>query len=280
MLTGDMFDRFPTFGQLGKCATLDPEDIDVVGVRALTGATTTSASDYRLLLTMTGAWTLTLANAYAGYRVTLANTGTGVITATPASGTIAGRASIAIYPGETFDVVSDGTNWRCPGRGRTVLLSQTVVSAATAQIDLTRGFTDDQEITGMRIEYNGLTTSAASTMTLSGLSPGLIQPDYVYINGLNGGGNATTGGGINTAMNIATLSTSIATSGSGFLEVAFMPTGLSTISANSLSGSGGSMTMVTEIAAFRSIAITGLRMSVGVATFSTARIMQYGFRGA
>lgn len=278
MLTGDMFDRFPTWGQLGQLATLSLDDVDVFGVRALTGATTTAPSDYRLLLTMTGTWTLTLAVAYAGYRVTLANTGTGVITATPASGTIAGRASIAIYPGETFDVVSDGTNWRCPGRGRVVLLSQTVVSSATAQIDLTRGFTEDPEVTGMRIEYNGLSASIGSTLLLSGLTPSVVGCNYLWARAASGSSGIIVSSGTAVAAPIGSMVTTIATSSRGILDVEISTNGSlyfsgdyylpdASFSSNNVSG-------------YFSSALTGLRISLNTGTISTARITQYGFRGA
>lgn len=281
MLTGDQLDRLYTALQLGKCATMDPEDIDVVGTRVLTTATTLTPSDYRLLLLMYNSWQLTLpAGLYPGYRCTLANEGVGVITLAPASGSIAGRTSIALYPGETFDLVYTGSAWRCPGRNRAVLLSQTVVSAATAQIDLTRGFADDPEITGMRIEYNGLSASATGTMTLSGLSPTEFAPDYASVNVATNPAGVTGVGGANTNVYLNTISTVLANGGGGVLDVAFMPSGLATVTGTSVITPGSTTTMRTVAACFRSAALTGLRMSVASATFSTARVMQYGFRGA
>jgi len=279
MLPGDQPDRFVTWGQAGKCISMDPEDIDIVGVRALSGATTTGASDYRLLLSMTGTWALTLGATYAGFRMTLANTGTGVITATPSSGTVAGRASILIYPGETFDVVSDGSNWRCPGRGRVVLLSQTVVSSATAQIDLTRGFTDDPEVTGMRIEYNGLSASAGASLLLSGLTPSAVGCNYVSVRAVTGSSTALATSGTATPAVIGSITTSIATSRRGILEAELSSNGSlffagdyfepeATFAANNVSG-------------YFSSALSGLRIGLNsAATISTARITQYGFRGA
>jgi hypothetical protein len=84
-----------------------------------------------------GSWTLTLPTPAAGLNYSVRNDQTcfgttGTITISPTSGTIDGKASIALLPQQECQIVTDGTNWRTFGLQREVILGTQDITSSTA----------------------------------------------------------------------------------------------------------------------------------------------------
>jgi len=164
---------FDFTGGAGKFPQVNPSatgfqlvDIDFPGgVRSISAAGTVVATDLQLMLKLTGSFTLALTSAVTlgpKFRFSLRNVGTGVITLDPSgSQTIDARTTMRVYPGESFEVYSDGANFLTSGRSQAVTLSSVVISSAVSQIDLERGF-DDDEIGIIEVEVINVFGSAGN----------------------------------------------------------------------------------------------------------------------
>lgn len=96
-----------------------------------------------------------------GWFADLRNNGMGIQTFTPGSGVVDGRASIAIYPGEAFRLLTDGTNFFTEGRAKLVLVSNAVVSGTLASVDFT--VLTDTEIQHYDLDYSAVTPDTAGS---------------------------------------------------------------------------------------------------------------------
>jgi hypothetical protein len=74
------------------------------------------------------------------------NQGTGPFLVTPSSGTIDGKASIYVYPGERFLIRSDGTNLRTLGRLKRVLVTSTTISGTPTTVDFEAASGDTEAV--------------------------------------------------------------------------------------------------------------------------------------
>ncbi len=89
---------------------IDSDDYSRYDKTDLTGNTTLNASDNEFI-TCSGTFTITLHSASTpGIIKKIYNIGTGLITL---SGTINGETSMYLYPGESVELITDGTDWRC-----------------------------------------------------------------------------------------------------------------------------------------------------------------------
>lgn len=153
-------------GNSGKFLTTDGTNaswasVGSVSRRAITGTETVISSDKGGLVDATsGTFTLSLTAAAtlgSGFYCYVRNSGTGVVTIDPASSeTIAGLTTIKVYPGESFLIQCDGSNWHTVGRQVVVLLSTSTVGSPVASVDFETGF-GDAEIDTIRIEGYGVT---------------------------------------------------------------------------------------------------------------------------
>jgi hypothetical protein len=102
------------------------------------------------------------AGVQAGWFTYVRNSDTGVLTISAGQGTIDGLASIKAYPGESFGIEFDGTNYHTIGRARGLIyLNTTTLSSSVSTISFSLGF-DDPEISAMRFDYY-LKLNAAAT---------------------------------------------------------------------------------------------------------------------
>lgn len=89
---------------------VDTDDYSRYGKRAYTTTATVYESTDEFI-TVNGTFTLTLhAGTNAGIIKKIYNIGTGVVTI---AGTINGVVNMLLYPGESVELITDGTNWRC-----------------------------------------------------------------------------------------------------------------------------------------------------------------------
>ena len=89
---------------------IDTDDYSRYDITALTGNTTLDVSANEII-TCSGTFTVTLhTGTSAGIIKKIYNIGTGIITI---AGTINGAANMYLYPGESVELITDGTNWRC-----------------------------------------------------------------------------------------------------------------------------------------------------------------------
>lgn len=92
-----------------KDVWIDTDDYSRYDRTALSGNTTLATDDDEVI-DCTGTFTLTLhAGTSEGIIKKIYNTGTGIITI---SGTINGAANMFLYPNESVELITDGTNWR------------------------------------------------------------------------------------------------------------------------------------------------------------------------
>lgn len=130
--------------------------LDETPVEARSSNTIIGASDYGKTFICTSTFTQTLtaaATLATNFHFYIRNNGTGVITLDPnSSETVDGRTTILIYPGESFKVVCDGSNWFTVGRSKIVTLSDTT-AANVATVDSTLGFADT-EIAEIEISFH------------------------------------------------------------------------------------------------------------------------------
>lgn len=89
---------------------VDTDDYSRYDVKSITGTATLSVSDNEVI-TVSGTFTLTLHEAtMAGIIKKIHNTGTGIVTL---AGLINGVTNMYLYPGESVELITDGTGWRC-----------------------------------------------------------------------------------------------------------------------------------------------------------------------
>jgi len=144
---------FPTSGFISKSAAY----------------TLTPADNNKYVICSGGSWTLSLPAPAQSYVWNVRNdqgiTGTtGTITIQPASGTIDGKASLGLLPGQQCTLYCDGTNFRSFGLQRIVVLgTQDITSAvANATILLPVGYRL------FELEWTGVQTVATGPMWLRG----------------------------------------------------------------------------------------------------------------
>lgn len=93
-----------------KSVWIDTDDYTRYDATALTGNTTLDVSDNEVI-TCSGTITVTLhAGTTAGIIKKIYNIGTGIVTV---AGTINGLTNMYLYPTESVELTTDGTNWRC-----------------------------------------------------------------------------------------------------------------------------------------------------------------------
>lgn len=111
-------------------------------IRVKTGAYTVTDADATALIVASGAasWTLALPAAAAvgsGFPFTLRNEGTGKVTIDPnGAETVNGLATIGVYPGDTVELVCDGTSWRALFASPFSTLQAGIIGTAVASLDL------------------------------------------------------------------------------------------------------------------------------------------------
>ena len=172
---------------------------DLGGTEAVvlvTAARTLSASDaYKLLVCSGGPYAITGSPSTFGVGswVDIKNTLPGILTFTPSSGTVDGLPSIRIY-GESFRLLSDGTNFFTANRQRRVLTGQTTVGSAVASVSFTG--LNDAEINDYELIYTGVSTTAQAGTTIAISQGGVFIPDALAYRNVasNSGGNAVSSG--------------------------------------------------------------------------------------
>ena len=143
---------FPTSGFLSKTAAY----------------TLTPADNNKYVICSGGSWTLSLPAPAVSYVWNVRNdqglVASGTITIQPASGTIDGKASLALLPGQQCTLYCDGTNWRTFGLDREVVIgTQDITSSvANAVVLLPAGYRQ------FDLEWDGIQTSATGPMWLAG----------------------------------------------------------------------------------------------------------------
>ena len=151
-----------------------------VNPQSLPYTATAADKGKQLVLTGTGALNLPAATAVSGwYAYVKKSDGNGVATITPASGTIEGLASIAMYQ-ESYVLWYDAANgvFRTAGRPKgEINLGTTTVTSAQASATFTAGLTDP-ELRDMHIEAVNVLPSAA---------------DYLAVRVAKGGAYLSTG---------------------------------------------------------------------------------------
>jgi len=96
-------------GAKGKAVWIDTDDYSRYDLTAITSETTLNEDDDEVI-TCSGTFTLTLhAGTNEGVIKKIYNVGTGIITI---AGTINGVVNMLLYPGESVEIITDGTNWR------------------------------------------------------------------------------------------------------------------------------------------------------------------------
>lgn len=224
------------------------------------------------------------------------NTGAALLTASGAD-TIDGRASIYVYPSESFSLDGDGatpTAWTTRGRARkgARVLIQEQALAAVASADFTLGFSDT-ELLDMEFEIVGLNTSAVQfSLRISIAGTFQTAANYGY-GGLTMSTNISTGAG-------ATNSFSSATGTSGLthiLSAAYASvhglvilndfknvSTLKNMRVSTVSYDPGSgflyecIGYVSWLGSSSAAAVDGLRFLVSSGTFSATAIRQKGVR--
>ena len=106
-------------------------------------------SDSGTLVSFTSTFTQTFTAAAtlgSSWYISVRNDGTGVITLDPnSSETIDGLTTMAVYPGESFLIFCDGSNFKTIGRRKSgEVLIQSQSASSSAQLDFTQGLTDTE----------------------------------------------------------------------------------------------------------------------------------------
>jgi hypothetical protein len=120
-----------------------------LSVSAKSSAYTAVATDKGKLFVCTSTFTLSLTAAAtlgSGWYCQVRNDGTGVVTIDPnASETLDNQLTINMYPGETFTIVCDGTNFKTVGRqlGWIPLLQVSASGSTSASMNFTSFITSD-----------------------------------------------------------------------------------------------------------------------------------------
>lgn len=127
------------------------------------------AGDYgKLVDATTGTWNLTIDPALGAGPVCAArNSGSGVITLVPATGTIDGEASVALAAGESCLVESDGTNLMTVGRTATP-----TYKAKVSSNDTTPGYLNGKLVAGTNITLTEGNDGGDETLTVAGSGVG------------------------------------------------------------------------------------------------------------
>src|SRR5215472_4743359 len=144
---------FPTSGFISKTAAY----------------TLTPADNNKYVICAGGSWTLSLPAAAVSYVWNVRNdqglVASGTITIQPATGTIDGKASLALLPGQQCTLYCDGVNWRSFGLSREVVIGTVDITAAVANavVLLPLGYRN------FDLEWNGMICSATGPVALYGL---------------------------------------------------------------------------------------------------------------
>lgn len=190
----------------GSTKTLATTDATSSGYVAKTTNYTVVAGDARYLIDATsGTWTLTLTAAAtlgSGFTFRFRNTGTGIITIDPnSSETVDGNTTIKVYPGEAFDIVCDGSNFKTVGRQLGWVTIQRQTASTSASLDFTTGL-DDAEMDRFELDVDNYvpSTDATALWLRVSLDAGSTYKaggtDYVYA-----GTYDDSAGGASTAVN-------------------------------------------------------------------------------
>lgn len=134
---------------------------DSIAITTRTSNTILGAGDAgTLILYTSGTFTQTFTAAStlgSGWFVYIRNAGTGIITLDPnASETIDGLTTALVYPGESFMVLCDGTNFYTVGRGKSVTYSVSYSSVTSWTIS--QPFTDT-EVYSFDVEFSNVIPS-------------------------------------------------------------------------------------------------------------------------
>lgn len=144
------------------------------GLVGVTGAYNVAAADLRKLISLGGSTNYTLgtdaaaSTLGANFSFGVENVGSAVVTFDPnGSETILTRAgalsSLRIYPGESFTLAWDGTNWRALGREYgLVRLSSATVGSTVSSVEYTNHF-DDPELRAILVRGRNIVTANPGT---------------------------------------------------------------------------------------------------------------------
>ena len=135
----------------------------------------------------------------AGWYVDVQNIGTGVITfdanSTETFNTQGGaRTTIAMYPGEGFRIVCNGTGFDLVGRSMRVLAYAYTSGGADATVDLEQGFSD-AEASFIEVEYTGVTGSSDLLGRVKKGGSYITTSTYLYALGFASGSAALSSTG-------------------------------------------------------------------------------------
>lgn len=176
----------------------------VIAAGSITRTTRTSntilgVGDKGTLIDITsGTFTQTITAAAtlgSGWSVYIKNSGTGIITLDPNSTeTVDGLTTIFIYPGESFLLECDGTNFNTIGRSKIVSIANVTVANSAANLVISQPFTDT-EIYSFDFFYYLFTPSTAGALNLAFSPSATVVRSYITMNvvGTVGGGGSTSG---------------------------------------------------------------------------------------
>lgn len=178
-----------------------------VKVTAKSSGFTVAETDGGKLFNCTSTWTMALTAAATmgdGRVFYVKNSGAGVITIDPnSSELIDGRTTIAVYPGESFAVVCNGTAFVTVGRvrGGWIGLPTTTISGTPSTLSFTTSF-DDSELDAWELSYRVTPTALLDINLLyntgSVASPSWSNASFYRLS--HAGSTSVTGGSGDVAM--------------------------------------------------------------------------------
>jgi hypothetical protein len=137
----------PTNGQFAQWTSsttiqgVSQATVLTVGSVAKSADYTVVAADFGKTFLLSGSHTLTLtapATLADGFKCKIRNTSTGVWTLSPASGNVNGLSTFKMYPGESWELTCDGSNFYLIGVGTGLILLDSQTAATSSTIDFTR----------------------------------------------------------------------------------------------------------------------------------------------
>lgn len=186
------------------------------GTIAKSGTYSTTATDHARTIECTSTFTLSLlaaATAGAGYKVTVKNAGTGIITvARSSTDTIDGATSFILYQKEsaTFVVNQAGTGYDMIGPGKGLVMIETLTASASASLSFATGI--DSTHNHYILVCKGLTPATDDVQFWARVATSLVGPTWAsgvgayqwagHIVGVGGTvvGDGSSSGGPSTAM--------------------------------------------------------------------------------
>lgn len=136
---------------------------------------------------------------------------TGIVTITPATGTVCGAAALVIYPNESVAINDDGSAWQCSWVPGTAATANTGTSGATVPLN-NGGFTQSGTA-----NFTGTFQKSGNTMTFPGSAATLAA--------LTVADQTVTGGANITSLSIGTVSSGTTTINCGARPTQYLTDG-------------------------------------------------------